>query len=351
VSARVSFIIAARQARHVRACVERLEQIDLDADRYEVLLTMGDAPAAQRNAAAAAAVGDVLYFLDDDSLIDPLAPALALDVLEDEALGAVGGPAEPLPSGSAFSIALAAAMTSWFGMGPACRRYRPEGTRRMGGELDAIGCNLAVRADAFEQAGGFDERLFPNEENELVARMNERHTPLVIEPAMRVQRPLDDDALVSARRFFRYGRGRIAHFVARPASFQLLFLLPLLWVALLGAWVVAGLAWWWGMPWGVAVLTALSVPVALYASLAAAAALHRGRQAGNLTTAALVLLLYPLLHTAYGAGMAAGLWAPGFVRSAGAPLVLCLKPLQANDRKLARGALEQVVTRAHVERR
>jgi succinoglycan biosynthesis protein ExoA len=339
---RVTFIIAAREARHVRSCVERLELVHLPDDGYEVLLAIGHAPAAQRNAAAARARGEVLYFLDDDSLIDPTAPAAALDVLTDPDIAAVGGPAEPHDDGRAFTTALSAAMTSSFGMGPAWRRYRADGDRRVGAEWDIIGCNLAVRADAFAAAGGFDERLFPNEENELIARMGERHAPVVYEPTMRVHRPLDDGPLDCWRRFWRYGRGRMAHFRARPASFRWLFMLPLLWVLTATAAIAAALYGWrhGAVP---VVMAAPFVGVAAYALATLAASVRAGRRVSAKAGAlAWLPLIFPLLHTAYGLGLLGGLLAPGLRYRQGAPLVVTLKAL-SSERSTAQRALDHAV--------
>lgn len=350
---RVSFIVVAKEARHVRACIDRLAHVHLPDGGYEVWLSVGHAPAAQRNAAAAVASGDVLYFLDDDSLIDPTAPAAALDALthlDDPDIAGVGGPAEPVGDGRAFTDALSAAMTSSFGMGPAWRRYRAEGRRRLGEEWDIIGCNLAVRAAAFARVGGFDERLFPNEENELIARMAEAHAHVVYEPAMRVQRPLDDGPLDAARRFWRYGRGRMAHFHARPASFRWLFLLPLLWAALVAAACVSALLWSWGAglpPWW---WSSLMLGFGAYASVDLGATVRAARRVHARAGATLWLpLVFPLLHTAYGLGQLVGTLSPGLRYAQGTPLVLRLKAFEQRDPEAAQAVLDRAVAREAID--
>lgn len=103
--------------------------------------------AAARNAGARAARGDRLIFIDADTLLPTATLHAALQALEN---GAVGGGAGfrgdpgPLPRWGPPVLALVA----WI----------------MRTARWAAGCFLFVRRDAFERAGGFDERYFASEE-------------------------------------------------------------------------------------------------------------------------------------------------------------------------------------------
>ena len=102
--------------------------------------------AAARNVGARAARGDMLVFVDADTIVPPGVLRAAVVLMQ---RGAVGGGASPVfdadtPRWAMWTIGL----TAWF-----MRRMRW-----------AAGCFLFARRDAFERAGGFDEQYFASEE-------------------------------------------------------------------------------------------------------------------------------------------------------------------------------------------
>lgn len=102
--------------------------------------------AAARNAGAAAASGDILFFIDADTRISPGHVTAALDVLRG---GCAGGGARVIPDGkiplwARFSFGLFA--TVYFGV-----------------NLGAGAFLFTTRAN-FNRAGGFDEKYFAGEE-------------------------------------------------------------------------------------------------------------------------------------------------------------------------------------------
>jgi glycosyltransferase involved in cell wall biosynthesis len=102
--------------------------------------------AAARNVGARAARGDRLVFVDADTIVPPDTLRAALARMES---GAVGGGASPVfDAGTPAWARRTIGFTVWF-------------LRTMGW---AAGCFLFARRDAFEQAGGFDERYFASEE-------------------------------------------------------------------------------------------------------------------------------------------------------------------------------------------
>lgn len=117
--------------------------------------------AAARNAGAKVAIGDLLVFVDADTLVPP--PVLHGAVMAFRAGAVGGGSAARLDSndprwGPAIMVA-----ASWI--------MRTAGW--------AAGCFVYVRADVFRRVGGFDERYFASEEIHL-SRAVKKHGRFVI---------------------------------------------------------------------------------------------------------------------------------------------------------------------------
>lgn len=106
--------------------------------------------AAARNYGADLASGDIYAFIDDDVVAPPKWAATLVEAFEDGALAA-GGPAIPKWPGGGRPWYLPKQFDWLVGGGP----YHDE-------ERDVrntYGCNIAFRADVFDDLGGFDERL------------------------------------------------------------------------------------------------------------------------------------------------------------------------------------------------
>lgn len=117
--------------------------------------------AAARNAGAREATGDLLIFVDADTLITPTVLQGAVASVRG---GAVGGGAGARQDSND---------PPW---GPAVFAFAAWLMRTAGW---AAGCFMFVRADVFHRVGGFDERYFASEEIHL-SRSLKKHGRLVI---------------------------------------------------------------------------------------------------------------------------------------------------------------------------
>lgn len=274
----------------------RITHLARPGDRVELLVAEGTCPSRQRNEAVQQATGEIIYFLDDDSLVAPDCLQRLAAHFTDPAVGAVGGPSLTPASDSLLQRTIGAALASPLGAGGVCNRYRSTGSLRRTTERELILCNLAVRRSTFLACGGFDERLYPNEENEFLDRLAASGALLLHDPRLIVQRSQRARLTAFLRQMFRYGRGRaqqtrIAGIRGIMPFAPLLLLLYLLTVPLVP------LPFW-------------RTPLLLYAgALLAAPCLSGGTAQGPLPSLALPLLI-PLLHCANGAGLLAGFLLP-----------------------------------------
>ncbi len=218
----VSIIIPVKPGGRVKA-LERLREADYPCDRFEVLVVEGRQPSRQRNRAAAASGGDILYFLDDDSLVSPGFLRRAVAHYRDPGVAAVGGPSLTPETDSVLQRSFALAFASIFGGGGMRNRYRQAGEARPTSDKELILCNLSFRRERFLALGGFDERLYPNEENELLERVGRDGGTLLHDPGLAVYRSQRADLGAFCRQLFGYGRGRaeqtILSGVIRPLTF------------------------------------------------------------------------------------------------------------------------------------
>src|SRR2546429_72100 len=79
-----------------------------------------------------------------------------------------GDPALCPPESPALERVIALVMGSWLAFGPSRARYQAVGRLRETDEKELILCNLLARRSTLVEAGGFDEALYPNEENALM---------------------------------------------------------------------------------------------------------------------------------------------------------------------------------------
>jgi len=185
-----------------------LIKIDLSASQIEILVAEGHNPSRQRNEAVRQAQGEIIYFLDDDSLVQPDCLKRLADHFADPMVTVVGGPSLTPSTDSLLQQAIGSALASTLGAGGVRNRYQSRGTIRKTDEKELILCNLAVRRSAFISCGGFDERLYPNEENELLDRLRASGGILLHDPQLVVKRSQRRTLAAFARQMFRYGQGR-----------------------------------------------------------------------------------------------------------------------------------------------
>ncbi len=233
----VTVLIAARpelELADIKA-VAGARQLDYPPDKLEILVARGRQPSVQRNGGMKAARGEIIYFLDDDSVPQPQNLREAVAHFKDASVKIVGGPNVCPPDAPELEQVFALVLTAWLAFGPSRARYTPVGAVRATGEKELILCNMAARRDAMLELGGFNEALFPNEENALMDELQKRGGKLIYDPALLVHRRPRRTLKSFCRMLMTYGRGRAEQFRAHPTFGSALnFAPPLFCVYLLG---------------------------------------------------------------------------------------------------------------------
>ncbi|MFI5363585.1 MAG: glycosyltransferase [Elusimicrobiota bacterium] len=317
---RPSFLVLTyRRASELLACLDSLER-DGAREKAEVIVGLNDDPAGNeaaaallrdrhpwvrvlplarcgrgeaRNRLAAAARGDVFYFLDDDTI----APAGFIDraraafELHPQA-AAIGGPNVGPPDASAFSRAVDFLLRSPLGAGPMRVRHLRTGAERRAPSWAFTLSNLGVRRAAFEKGFRFPANAASAEETLFLHALERGGLATFQAPALYILHRRRAGWKSFLRQTFSCGLGRAQITRAAPSSLHPAALVP-----------AASFA-------GAAVLLLVSPPALIVlASLYAAACLFEAARMalGERDLAAAYLpALFPLAHAAYALGTAAG---------------------------------------------
>lgn len=206
--------------------VAAARRLDYPADRLEILVARGRQPSVQRNTALRAACGEWIYFLDDDALTPPDNLRRAERFFSEPKVAMVGGPNLCPPTAPFLERVFAVVLASWLAFGPSRARYAPVGELRDTGEKELILCNTLARRDALLALGGFNEALYPNEENALMDEMQKRGMRLVYDPEFFVHRRPRRTLGAFLKMLRTYGRGRAEQFRLHPTPGSALNFVP-----------------------------------------------------------------------------------------------------------------------------
>jgi succinoglycan biosynthesis protein ExoA len=301
----VTVIIAARPDQADIKAVSAARQLDYSLEFLEIIVARGKQPSVQRNTALRAARGELIYFLDDDSVPLPGNLRRAASRFADSKVQIVGGPNLCPPDAPMLERVFALVLGSWIAFGPSRARYKRVGKLRDTGEKELILCNLAARRETLLELGGFNEALYPNEENALMDEIQKRGGRLLYDPELFVHRRPRNSLKSFIKMLMTYGRGRAEQFRLNPTFGSALNFVPPLFCVYLLALIVLEI-----LPLGnfVAPLkTFTAAPLGVYfiAIILQTLALI---PAGGIARSLLALPLLVASHVFYGVGFWRGLF-------------------------------------------
>jgi cellulose synthase/poly-beta-1,6-N-acetylglucosamine synthase-like glycosyltransferase len=300
----ITLVIPARPGQVKIRAVEAARTLDYPADRLRLIVARGRQPAAQRNAAVKAASGELIYFLDDDAVVQPGNLREIVAHFKQPNVQMVGGPNLCPPGAPFLERVFSVVQGSWLAFGPSRARYDAVGKVRATSEKELILCNLAARRQTLLEAGGFDEALYPNEENALMDAVRERGGVLLYDPGLVVFRRPRATLAAFYRMLLSYGRGRAEQFRLHPTPGSALnFVPPMFCVYLLGLLVLGAVSVDLPQWLKVAVTTPLVVYAGVLVVQTVFSAIFKGLLHG--------LFAMPLLvmsHLLYGLGFWRGLF-------------------------------------------
>ncbi|MEI0486185.1 glycosyltransferase [Brachyspira intermedia] len=222
-----TIIIPHRVGENIEKTLEGVYLSNYPKENIEIFQAEGTHPTVQRNECIKQSSGDIVYFIDNDSIVsaDNIKEASAI-FESDEKIAIVGGPAVHKVS-SLIEMYIDKCMRAYYAVGPIANRYRFDNNEvKEGNDRDVILCNLFVRRNVLFEAGLFNEDLYPNEENALIDKILSLGYKLIYNPKILVQRPPRSNLKAYIKMLLNYGRGRFEQLVRDFNIKNLIFILP-----------------------------------------------------------------------------------------------------------------------------
>ena len=222
-----TIIIPHRVGENIEKTLEGVYLSNYPKENIEIFQAEGTHPTVQRNECIKQSSGDIVYFIDNDSIVSADNIKEASVIFEsDEKIAIVGGPAIHKVS-SLIEMYIDKCMRAYYAVGPIANRYRFDNNDvKEGSDRDVILCNLFVRRNVLFEAGLFNEDLYPNEENALIDKILSLGYKLIYDPSIIVQRPPRENLKSYIKMLLNYGRGRFEQLFRDFNKKNLVFTLP-----------------------------------------------------------------------------------------------------------------------------
>jgi glycosyltransferase involved in cell wall biosynthesis len=316
----VTLVVAMRNEEpSIERCLASIDAQDYPSDRLEVLVFDGESTddsvaiakaftdsrpgwevrtnprriqAAAWNAGIRAASGEVIGIVSGHAEIGPAYVQSAVNALLRTGADMVGGPVRAIADG-ALGTAIAIATSTPYGVGGARHHYLTEPA-----EVDTVFMGIARREMWLRYP--FDEEFVRNQDDELSYRLLDDGGRIVCDPA--IESAYESRSTLSGlwRQYSDYGCWKVRVLQAHPHQARLRHLVPLALVTTLGSAALLGVV-------SREARVAATLEFGLYAAATGAAA-ARYRDRDQPGSAALLAIIYPVMHFAYGTGMLRGLW-------------------------------------------
>lgn len=223
---KISVNIPIKPNSTLKPVLDSLRKVDYPSNLVEIIIVEGNQIAKQRNKAIKHSSGELIYLLDNDSEIKPNSFKIIAREFGKKNIGAVGGPSLTKKDGNYLNFLIGRALETYFGAMRMRFRYSEQNQYIAGNEYHLIGANLALRKKSVEKIGFFNEKIFPNEETELLRRLKKTGYNLIYNKNLSINRSHRKNLKDLAKQFFNYGVGRTKQIMHNGSLEDFIFVLP-----------------------------------------------------------------------------------------------------------------------------
>jgi GT2 family glycosyltransferase len=290
----ISVIIPVESIRAKASVLNYLKTVDYPQENIEIIMSVGNWPSSQRNQAARLAKGEILYFFNRDTQLQPdVFKRMVTIINRDTAIAGVGGVDITPESNNYMQHLFGYAMGSYFAHWKMRARYVPVGKEKIACENELLLSNMAIRKSIFLETGGFNERLYPNEENELINRISKMGYKFIYSPEIKIYRDRRRNVFKFIKQFYSYGNGRLNQMNVEGVFKNIQFLLPLALLVYVISLFFLGNSW------------IFFIPLAIYLSLAVIDSIYLSLK--NRKNLIILPAVYFIMHFSYALGMLSGI--------------------------------------------
>jgi GT2 family glycosyltransferase len=202
-----SIIIALAPYRNAEV-LNSLKNLNYDKKGYEIIIKKGYNPSKNRNYGIKKSKGEIIYFLDDDAIVDKDVLKNAEDFFKKYDVDIVGGPQLTPKDDKFFARLFGSAIESFWGSYKMVDRYKKGKLNLDASELSLTSANCFVKKSIFKKIKGFDIRLWPGEDPEFFSRAKENGFKIAYSPNLIIYHRRRSDLFSLLKQHYKYGNVR-----------------------------------------------------------------------------------------------------------------------------------------------
>ena len=203
-----SIVIAVAPYRNAEV-FNSLKNLDYDKKKYEIIVKHGYNASENRNYGVKKAKGEIIYFLDDDAIVDKNILRNAEDFFNKYNADIVGGPQLTPKDDKFFSKMFGAAIETFWCSYKMSNRYKRGELNLDANELSLTSANCFIKKNLFKKIREFDTRLWPGEDPEFFSRVKDNGFKIAYSPNLIIYHRRRNNLFSFLRQHYKYGNVRL----------------------------------------------------------------------------------------------------------------------------------------------
>ncbi len=202
-----SIVIAIAPERNAEV-LKSIEKINYPKERFEIITEIGKSPSGNRNKGVKKAKGELIFFVDDDAVVEPEILKRAEEFFsKHKEIDIAGGPQITPKDERGFARISGYALSSVFGAWRMSNRYNGENLVLDADETMLTSANLFCKKGVFKKVQ-FDTRLFPGEDPDFIKKAKEKRFGIAYSPDLIVYHRRRDSLKKLSKQIYSYGKTR-----------------------------------------------------------------------------------------------------------------------------------------------